>query len=247
MVAQVVEVMSSIQGEGLLVGCRQIFVRLAGCNLRCEYCDTPKGLEGTDPCQVEETPGMRDFRFFPNPLSIQSAKDIIHRLKPERHHSISFTGGEPLLHTDFLKELIPALELGNVRVYLETNGTLPKQLGQVLDLIDIVSMDLKLPSVTCLPGYWVEHREFLKVAINKEVYVKVVFGADTHDEEIMMVIDTISSVDKRITLVLQPVTPKDKGKGYPPPARVIAIQDLCGRYLKDVRVIPQTHKMMGLL
>ncbi|MDA8234618.1 MAG: 7-carboxy-7-deazaguanine synthase QueE [Clostridia bacterium] len=247
MEAQVVEIMSSIQGEGLMVGYRQIFVRFAGCNLRCDYCDTPKGLEDAGPCQVEETPGRRDFSYYPNPLSLTGLRDIIHCLQPEKHHSISFTGGEPLLRAKFLQELIPLLDKGQAKVYLETNGTLPEELGQILDLIDIISMDFKLPSVTCLPGYWEQHREFLKIAVNKEVYVKVVFGAETQDEEIMMVIDTISSVDSGIPLVLQPVTPREEGKGWPPPVRVIALQDLCGRYLTDVRVIPQTHKLLGQL
>jgi len=246
MSAPVVEIISSIQGEGLIVGYRQIFVRLAGCNLRCTYCDTPKGLEGNEPCQVEETPGTGVFKYYPNPLSHQLVADIITRMQPDRHHSISFTGGEPLLHTGFLRKLIPGLDKGRARVYLETNGSLADELGQVLDLIDIVSMDIKLPSLTGQTGLWNEHTEFLRLARTKEVFVKVVIGPETPDEEILRVIDVISSVDNDIPLVLQPVTPKDKGK-WIHPARMIAIQDLCGRYLRDVRLIPQTHKILGLL
>ena len=47
MKAPIIEVFSSIQGEGLLIGRRQIFVRFAGCNLNCNYCDTPESRKST--------------------------------------------------------------------------------------------------------------------------------------------------------------------------------------------------------
>ena len=65
---RLVEVFSSIQGEGMLVGHRQVFVRTYGCNLRCTYCDSPETLKesGSPPvCRVEETPGTWTFRRSP--------------------------------------------------------------------------------------------------------------------------------------------------------------------------------------
>ena len=56
---------------------------------------------------------------------------------------------------------------------METNGTLVKQLAQVIDEIDIISMDMKLPS-DIGKAYWQEHEEFLKLASKKDVYVKIV-------------------------------------------------------------------------
>ncbi|PLX95348.1 MAG: 7-carboxy-7-deazaguanine synthase QueE, partial [Desulfuromonas sp.] len=62
-----IELFSSIQGEGVFLGERQAFLRLAGCNLDCAYCDTP--FVPTSHCRVEETPGSGVFYDLPNPLS----------------------------------------------------------------------------------------------------------------------------------------------------------------------------------
>src|SRR3712207_3191727 len=66
--ARVVEVFSSIQGESELVGLRQVVVRFFGCNIRCDYCDSPETLTGKPKCRVERTPGRRDFLVVENPV-----------------------------------------------------------------------------------------------------------------------------------------------------------------------------------
>ena len=65
------EVFSAIQGEAALVGERQVFVRLTGCNIRCTYCDQPEALERTaGPCRIESTAGRRDWSVESSPLPI---------------------------------------------------------------------------------------------------------------------------------------------------------------------------------
>ena len=111
--ANVVEVFSSIQGEGAYVGCRQIFVRFFSCNLECAYCDTPRSIDEVRKCRVERTAGKGDFYELPNPLDAKALSDIISSLETVSglHHSMSLTGGEPLLQGRFFADWLP----GNVR------------------------------------------------------------------------------------------------------------------------------------
>lgn len=245
MPAIVTEIFSSIQGEGLLAGCRQIFIRLHGCNLNCSYCDTVFKQEPFY-CRVEETPGQRNFKLLPNPLQAKHAAAAAAALDLSLHHSVSLTGGEPLLHTSFIRELAPLLKGTRRGIYLETNGTLPDKLLKVIDLIDIVSMDFKLPSITGLPTFWEKHRQFLKIAASKETFVKTVVGEETTCEEIEKAADLIHSIAADIPLIIQPVSKNEKVMGISP-AYALALQEQALKKLVDVRIIPQTHKIMGQL
>src|SRR5574344_2620500 len=139
--AKIAEIFDSVQGEGLYIGVRQLFIRFCGCNLLCDYCDTAfdKGKEYTVDELVKE---------------IQS-------YDTQSIHSVSLTGGEPLLHYEFLQLLLPELKKQNIKIYLETNGTLPKPLESVIDNIDIIAMDFKLDSSAKIGNLYSKHDEFL--------------------------------------------------------------------------------------
>lgn len=243
MEANLVEVMSSIQGEGLFVGCRQIFIRFLGCNLACPYCDTPASFTASRQCRVERKAGARDFYTVENPINPAQLLQIVQNFDLANHHSLSFTGGEPLLHAAFLQEFIPLLRGKGPLAFLESNGTLPDRLQEVIDLLDIISMDIKLTGNTV----WEDHARFLAIARQKTVYVKTVVLEDTSDEQIVRASELIAGEDAGITLILQPVTPYGSIRKSPGPARMLELQDLALRRLRDVRVIPQTHKIMGQL
>ena len=246
--ANVVEVFSSIQGEGLYVGYRQIFVRFFSCNIQCAYCDTPRSIDEVGECRIEATAGKGDFYGVPNPLDAKALSGIINSLERSAglHHLISLTGGEPLLQCRFLKNWLPELS-HNFKIYLETNGTLYKELGDIIDYIDIISMDIKLPGTAQIEPEWDRHRQFLSIAVQKELFVKLVLSAQTSDIEFMRAVDMLSAEDDNIPLVLQPVSPYGTVEGKVDAGRLLDLHAMACRHLKDVRVIPQSHKMMELL
>lgn len=238
----IIEVFSSIQGEGKYVGYRQVFVRLAGCNLACDYCDTATSRSKQPTGQVEVTAGQRDFRTVDNPIKTEELAEMVNRLLAVPHHSVSITGGEPLCQAAGIAKLAPLLK---GRVYLETNGTLPGELELVLPHIHIVSMDIKLPSVTG-GEYWEAHRQFLEIAKARDVFVKIVLSGETEEKEFAKAIGLVAAVDKTIPVILQPVSPIHQVRGIAPET-VLTFQAQALELLTDVRVIPQTHKQMGQL
>lgn len=243
--ADLIEVFSSIQGEGLLVGLRQVFIRFGGCNLTCSYCDTDS--ERTQFCQMEGTPGRRDFIQFENPISNERLLNLIagwQRGWPGIHHSISITGGEPLLHHQLLQTLLPALRQ-HLPIYLETNGILHQELARLIEQVDYVSMDIKLPSTAGF-DMWSAHEDFLRIAATKQVYVKAVIGTATEDWEVIRAAELIAAVNKDIPLILQPFSDRN-GKVDLAAVRMLELQETANRFLREVRVIPQTHKFIGQL
>ncbi|GBG56145.1 7-carboxy-7-deazaguanine synthase [Sporomusaceae bacterium FL31] len=237
-----VEVFSSIQGEGEYVGCRQVFVRLAGCNLQCNYCDTPTSRQIPDTCRIEGNAGQRDFIEVANPMNPEALAAVINGLLDKPHHSVSFTGGEPLCQAEALNQVAGKIK---GKTYLETNGTLPVELEKVIDNIDIISMDIKLPVTTGCP-LWEEHRQFLELALAKNVFVKLVIDAGIDIDHFDQAVHLVAAVSTEIPLILQPVTPINDCKAIDPD-QVIELQSRALNILKNVKVIPQTHKFLGQL
>lgn len=239
----IIEIFSSIQGEGKYVGCRQIFVRLEGCNLDCTYCDTENEIGGHAHCMVEERAGTHELVPYENPLSVEQVAEIVTRFTGDvPHHSLSITGGEPLLHVPFIKNLAARIDLP---IFLETNGTLDKALTECIDSISHISMDLKLPDVLSQP-VWDAHARFLLVARAVDVYVKVVVAAETRAEDVEHAAHLTAEIAPATLFILQPVTPYG-GCTAPTPARLLELQRIALCHLPDVRIIPQTHRMMDLL
>jgi len=242
------EMFSSIQGEGPYLGVRQIFVRFLDCNLDCSYCDTENDRGMVTRCRIEDEAGSGIFSYLPNPVSTGDLEGSLAALEGsgDFHHSISITGGEPLLQADFIGEWLAAAKKKRT-IYLETNGTLPYRLKTLIDRIDIISMDIKLPGTGDIAPQWELHRSFLEIAAEREVFVKVVVSASTEDVDLDKALDIIESVDAAIPLVLQPMTIDGRPDERLSPRRIFDIQGRAARRLKDVRIIPQTHKITGVL
>lgn len=225
--AKISEIFQSVQGEGKYAGVRQVFVRFAECNMECDWCDT----QGVN----EQNSDLKEF----------DVREVFNRISQlwEDAHSVSLTGGEPLLQKDFVKGLLLLLKEARMPSYLETNGVLHKELQSVIDDIDIIAMDFKLPSSTKCGSFWEEHDRFLKIALRKEVFIKAIITRDTAYEDIKKSVEVISDLDPRVLLVLQPDARQiDEGVI----SKCQEYQNYCLKYLSDVRVIPQMHKMMGL-
>jgi organic radical activating enzyme len=247
--ANIVEIFSSIQGEGPYIGYRQLFVRFALCNLSCMYCDTKYTPEKYS--RIETYPGKGSFKEIKNPVNIDQLIFEIEKLNCFNHHSLSLTGGEPLLSSDFLDCFLGKLNKinKNLKVYLETNGALPLELEKIIDRVDIISMDFKLASSCGNKTPWNEHKEFLKVAQNnnKEIFSKIVITSKIMDSEIDKVVDLILSLDREIPVILQPVSSSQDSELLLESGKLLSIQERMLNKLTDVRIIPQVHKYLNLL
>ncbi len=224
--AAINEVFNSLQGEGIYCGERQTFIRFAGCNIACEYCDSPLALDVSQAKHYSVDELVAVVNNFEKPKGV--------------NHSLSLTGGEPLLQVDFLKDFIPAVKKSvGLPLYLETNGTLPKYLEEIIDLVEIVAMDIKLPSGP-------EQQKFLAIAARQKVFVKIVVLKETTAKEIDFAVSLIAAISDAIPLVLQPVTPHGSIKHRPAGDHLMTLQAVAKRKLKEVRVIPQLHRLLGV-
>lgn len=120
----IVEIFKSIEGEGIRTGAPTVFVRFGGCNLSCSWCDTKYS---------------HDRKVW----TMMTQEDIAVQILYFKCNKITFTGGEPLDHAEFItwfRSRNPHIEIN-----IETNGS--KDIGNLVGLYRvIVTMDYKCPS-----------------------------------------------------------------------------------------------------
>ncbi len=239
------EIFCSFQGEGVFAGRKHVFLRMAGCNLRCRYCDTPESLVRTKTCRVHGVTG-REEGSIANPLEPTQARELLSEIVAGEPgvHALAITGGEPLVQAGFLCELLKNARLG-LPVLLETNGVFGERVESLLSWIDIVSMDVKLPSNSGEAPQWDEHADFLRRSRSKSIYVKVPVDEPTPDDELERAAELVAAVDRRIPFFIQPIL-KPSAELEVTPIRLRQFYDVATRHLDDVRVLPQAHRFLGI-
>lgn len=252
-----VELFSSVQGEGLHVGASTLFVRFAECDLRCRWCDTPESWLRRKTARLERERGRGEFEEVANPVALERVLAAADALDAASHRFVSFTGGEPLLQPEALVALARAFRERGSRIHLETHGLHADALAEVLPVVDVVSMDWKLtsdvrrasdPKSGPVDDFHAAHAAFLRVACGApEVMVKVVVTPDTSDAEIAAMAERVCAVSREVPVIVQPVTPRGGVGAAPGARRLLEIAARLERSLSDVRVIPQTHHAYGAL
>lgn len=150
------EIFKSIDGEGLRTGELTTFIRLAGCNLRCSYCDTCYALKNSNGTEM-------------------SVDEIVKIAKKYDYRNITLTGGEPLIHKD-VDSLISKLCENGFYVNIETNGSVPID-KYILNKNILITMDYKLPSSGVEKNMNLNNLEKLR----KNDVLKFVIGKDDFD------------------------------------------------------------------
>lgn len=158
----VTEIFDSIDGEGKRTGYMAIFVRLAGCNLRCNYCDTAYSLSLGDTVEA---------------LTLEELLQRIHQFPWKK---VTLTGGEPLLHP--LYPLCQALAAEGYEVNIETNGAVPLFESRLQGLF--YTMDFKCSG----SGMKAQMREENMAMLGKEDVLKFVVSSQKDMDEMVEII-----------------------------------------------------------
>lgn len=234
--ARISEIFTSIEGEGIFVGKKTLFIRLSGCHLKCRWCDTKYALpldSGID-YQIDE---IKDL--------------IIKELQPFTY-KVNFTGGEPLLQTEAVIELADFMKKQtNLKTYMESSCFDSELFSKVLPYIDICKIEFKTDDSKV-----VEDEEYdnlllneikcLELALesNKATYIKIVVTNSTNLESFKNLVYSISKKIKPsdiLGFIIQP------SFGIDPPTvnKLLDTYDIVQSMFSEVRIIPQLHKEIG--
>jgi 7-carboxy-7-deazaguanine synthase len=141
---KIAEIFASVQGEGLRLGRPTLFVRLAGCNLRCSFCDTKSARRGGRTMTIDDI-----------------LNDITRQRLTWPADWVCLTGGEPFAQE--IEPLVERLHRGGFLVQAETNGTIYRDCG-----IDWPTVSPKPPRYEVAAGFLGSARE-VKLVVSKEM------------------------------------------------------------------------------
>jgi organic radical activating enzyme len=250
--AALIEVFHSIQGEGRFVGEPMAFVRVATCPIRCRYCDTPHSYVAAPDVRVARHGASL---AEPNPVEARRAVELalgVAEASPFRAGRgplrISLTGGEPLVFPGFVAAFGEALGPRGM-VHLETAALDPDALATALPALAHLSADYKLPETLAGGDHRAAHVACIAVAAadpRLSIDVKIVLTPDLEPASFERALDDLAPFAARILLILQPVSPHGAVREPAPAALLAACARRAGARGFAFRLVPQTHKALGL-
>ena len=258
-VGNIVEIFSSYQGEGGSVrgscfGRRQIFIRLAGCDLKCDWCDTSHSRDPEFPeCKVEKKPGTWEFSTYENPVSSDFVIEQVLNLSTKDLHSVSLTGGEPAYQEEFFYQIVNRLYNFEIPIFLETNGYFPERIEKVAPYISYACVDIKDRTANSVKkseweGLIEKELESITILRNHsvQVFAKIVVTEQTSLEDIRMCANKLLEIG--VPFVIQPVTPIGKVKPISH-QKLFKITEILAEVLPiDLFGISlQAHKLLSIL
>lgn len=234
--ARVSEIFTSIEGEGIFVGKKTLFIRFSGCHLKCRWCDTQYALpldSGTE-YQIDEIEDL-----------------IIRELQPFTY-KVNFTGGEPLLQTDAVIKLADFIKKQTkLKTYIESSCFDSELFSKVLPYMDICKIEFKTDDSKVVENEVYDSLlsneiKCLELAVesNKTTYIKIVVTNSTNLESFKNLVYNISKKIKPsdiLGFIIQP----SHGVDQPTVNKLLDTYDIVQPMFPEVRIIPQLHKEIG--
>lgn len=230
------EIFTSVEGEGIYFGTKTMFVRMAGCFMKCYWCDTPYALS------------MKDGKEY-------EVSDVIKMIDDnllQNTYKVNFTGGEPLMQHEAVREMAKHIKSKGLRTYLESACYDAERFKQLLPFIDICKVEFKLSDSKVVDAK--HYKQLLEnelkcleeaVKEKKATYIKVVVSSLSDKKEFeelaKMIFNTINPEDIE-GFIIQPVY----GVSEPALDQLFQFYDAVYPYYEQVRIVPQLQKVMGV-
>lgn len=214
MMYKVVEKFVSINGEGKKAGQLAAFIRFAGCNLRCSYCDTMWANE-------------EDVQY-----ELMSKEDIYIYIKSTGVINVTLTGGEPLIQEGIYELLLYLVQDNSIRVEIETNGSIDiKRFTDIQANNLVFTIDYKLATSSMEFEMKVSNYDYLKSGDS----VKFVVGSTEDLQKAKNIIVEYMLIDK-CNVQISPVF----GKIY----MTTIVEFMKDNKMNRVKLQPQLHKII---
>lgn len=236
----ITQTLISIQGEGISIGKPILLIRTNGCNIKCSFCDTWWTNEKINANLFDkEKNNKTPFKLTDNNIDSYVDYTLNQFLKDYNVKTVLFTGGEPLLHSDFIDEFIHKTVLKFQTYEVETNGIL---LYKNIDFIQRNKSKIQLnisPKISEFKKLYNENFKkalFLISTYPKNNFLKFVYTGENEKE----ILDFIEH-DDSLPIMIQPLTPPYETKNFYDEYRKSCLETLNFCLKNNLRYSPREH------